>query len=79
MLSGIVVGRPGGELPETEFDNYDRVLLQVVREELGLSDLPILTRMDFGHTDPMFVVPYGVHAEIRCDDSGFAITESAVL
>jgi muramoyltetrapeptide carboxypeptidase LdcA involved in peptidoglycan recycling len=30
-------------------------------EEEGLTDLPIVTHMDFGHTDPMFVVPYGVN------------------
>jgi muramoyltetrapeptide carboxypeptidase LdcA involved in peptidoglycan recycling len=34
--------------------------------------------MDFGHTDPMFVLPYGVQAEIDCGAGRFAILESAV-
>ena len=48
-------------------------------EEEGLSSLPIITNMDFGHTDPMFVVPYGVAARIDCDREEFEVTESAVV
>ena len=78
-LSGILVGRPGGQVPPEKFGEYDEVLLQVVAEEEGLADLPIITRMDFGHTDPMFVLPYGVEAEIDCDRQQFAILEGAVV
>jgi muramoyltetrapeptide carboxypeptidase LdcA involved in peptidoglycan recycling len=49
-----------------------------VTEEEGLADLPIITHMDFGHTDPMFVIPYGVRAEIDCDTQQFTILENAV-
>ena len=54
-LSGILFGRPGGDVPIQDFDLYDQVLLQVVRDEESLVDLPIITHMDFGHTDPMAV------------------------
>ena len=77
-LSGILFGRPGGEVPLEEFKEYDGVLLQVVADEEGLTELPIVTGMDFGHTDPMFVLPYGVEAEINCDRRQFVITEAAV-
>ena len=52
--------------------------MQVVAEEEGLTNLPIVTQMDFGHTDPVFVLPYGVQAEIDCGAQRFAIVESAV-
>lgn len=78
-LSGILVGRPGGEVPPEQFGAYDEVILQVVAEEEGLADLPIVTGMDFGHTDPMFVLPYGVQAEIDCERQQFAILEGAVV
>jgi muramoyltetrapeptide carboxypeptidase LdcA involved in peptidoglycan recycling len=79
-LSGILFGRPGGfDLPVEKFAEYDRVLMQVVSEEEGLTDLPIITHMDFGHTDPMFVLPYGLQAEIDCDACKFSILEGAVL
>jgi len=77
-LSGILFGRPGGELPLERFQEYDEVFYQVITEEEGLSQLPVITYMDFGHTDPMFVLPYGVKAEIDCETRRFAILESAV-
>ena len=54
-------------------------ILQVVVEEEGLDDLPLITRMDFGHTDPMFVLPYGVEAEIDCEEKRFSIVEGALV
>jgi len=77
-LAGILVGRPGGPVPSEQFDAYDRAIRQVVDEEEGLRDLPVITRMDFGHTDPMFVLPYGVQAEIDCDAHVFTVTEHSV-
>jgi muramoyltetrapeptide carboxypeptidase LdcA involved in peptidoglycan recycling len=77
-ICGLLFGRPGGEMPVERFDDYDRAILQVVRDEEGLVDLPVITRMDFGHTDPMFVLPYGVLAEIDCEKQKFSILENAV-
>ena len=77
-LSGILLGRPGGNFPPERFHEYDQAILQVVRDEEGLSTLPIVTHMDFGHTDPMFVLPYGVQSEIDCDQQRFSILENAV-
>jgi muramoyltetrapeptide carboxypeptidase LdcA involved in peptidoglycan recycling len=78
-LSGILLGRPGGKIPPRQFADYDKILQEVVTEEQGLSDLPLVTRMDFGHTDPVFVLPYGVQAEIDCVSQRFAILENAVV
>jgi muramoyltetrapeptide carboxypeptidase LdcA involved in peptidoglycan recycling len=63
-LSGLLIGRPGGRVPVEKFAEYDQAVLQVVREEEGLSELPIVTCMDFGHTDPTLVLPLGVQARI---------------
>jgi muramoyltetrapeptide carboxypeptidase LdcA involved in peptidoglycan recycling len=77
-LSGILFARPGGDISPDQFQGYDAVLRQVVTQEEGLSELPIITHMDFGHTDPMFVLAYGVRAEINCDAQAFAILENTV-
>ena len=79
QLSGILFGRPGGDLSPDTFADYDRAILQVVCDELDLTDLPIVTHMDFGHTAPMFVLPYGVQAEINCKTKTFSIIENAVV
>lgn len=78
-LSGILFGRPGGNVALEKFEEYDQAILQVVRHEEGLSNLPVITNMDFGHTDPMFVLPYGVQAEIDCIRQRFSILENAVI
>lgn len=77
-LSGILFGRPGGCMPVEQFDRYDEAILRVVCEEEKLPHLPIITRMDFGHTDPMFVLPYGVLARIDCETKQFSIPDSGV-
>ena len=78
-LSGILFGRPGGNVPPEQFKEYDEVLQQVVAKEERLADMPIITHMDFGHTDPMFVLPYGVKAEINCETQTINIPENAVV
>jgi len=77
QLSGILFGRPydNGD----KFDEYDRAILKIIRDEEGLTELPIITRMDFGHTSPMFVIPYGLQVEIDCDNQRFSILENAVV
>lgn len=77
-ISGILFGRPGGDIPVDKFDEYDQAILQVVSGEEGLADLPIITNMDFGHTSPMFLLPYGVQAEIDFENKRFSIVENAV-
>jgi muramoyltetrapeptide carboxypeptidase LdcA involved in peptidoglycan recycling len=79
QLSALLFARPGGAtLPLEQHTAYDHEILRIVRDEFGLSELPIVTGMDFGHTDPMFVMPYGVAAEVDCEQQEFRIVESAV-
>lgn len=74
------MGRPGGhQTPESDFPHYDAAILRVVREELGLRALPVVSHMDFGHTDPMVVLPYGVRATLDCPNHTLAIHEGAVV
>ncbi|MEK6481904.1 S66 peptidase family protein [Catalinimonas sp. 4WD22] len=74
-INGLIFGRP---YDNKYADAYNEVLLQVVREEQGNDQLPIVTEMDFGHTCPTFTLPYGVLAEIDCVQKTFSILESGV-
>ncbi|MBR3676238.1 MAG: LD-carboxypeptidase [Alphaproteobacteria bacterium] len=76
-VNGIIVGR-GANLPENEQDRYDKAFMQVVQKECHL-DIPLISQMDFGHTDPMFLLPYGAKAEIDAEKGSFAILENAVI
>lgn len=75
-LKGIIIGRLN---EPTDFAAHKESLLRVVRGEYGLSQLPILCGLHFGHSSPMCVLPYGVQAEIRCDDASFTILESGTV
>jgi muramoyltetrapeptide carboxypeptidase LdcA involved in peptidoglycan recycling len=54
-------------------------ILLGVLTELNLSSLPVITRMDFGHTDPKFILPMGVAAEIDCDSQQIRLLEPATI
>lgn len=73
QLRGILYGRPYGE--EATFASYDDALRSVLAES-ELTCIPLVTRMDFGHTDPKFVLPLGVEAEIDCDSRQLRLLES---
>ena len=73
---GILFGRPYGD--EAKFEEYDGAVLQVLWE-VKLDSLPLVTRMDFGHTDPKFIFPYGVEVEIDCEGQQIQFLESATI
>jgi muramoyltetrapeptide carboxypeptidase LdcA involved in peptidoglycan recycling len=76
-LKGIFFGRPGGSLPLEQIEKYDGILHEVVSQEFGLKDMSIVTQMDFGHTHPKFVVPYGMLIEFDCEIRSLSFLESA--
>ncbi|TVR56832.1 MAG: LD-carboxypeptidase [Spirochaetaceae bacterium] len=53
-------------------------VLKVLRDEEGLTELPILCNGDFGHRTPMTVLPIGAMAEVDCENAAFTILESGV-
>jgi len=74
-ISGLILGRP----QDNKFvDEYNNILLEIIRDEKGNDQLPIITEMDFGHTCPTFTIPYGVIAEIDSEQKTFSILESGV-
>ena len=73
--AGILFSKP---YDEQYYEEYKEIILQVVRDELGLCHLPIFYNMSFGHTDPMSIMPYGALAEIDCEQKTFRIVESGV-
>lgn len=77
-LSGLLIGRPGGQVDPATFKDYDEAVLSVVRDEEGLCELPVVTNIDFGHTDPMLTLPIGVTAEIDSNSKTISILESGV-
>ncbi len=78
-IGGLLFGRPGGNIDPSNFEAYDKAILEVIRDEENRSDLAVVTGLDFGHTDPIMTLPIGITAEIDCDNQVITILENAVI
>lgn len=77
-ISGLLVGR-ARDYDDAEKAALDEAIVEVVAGEFGREDLPIVANVDFGHTDPQFVMPLGVRAAIDCEGQTIALIEPAVV
>ena len=75
-INGIIFGKP---MHEKYYDEYKEVLISVIAKEARRADLPILYNVNFGHTSPICILPYGVEAMINCENKTLTICESAVV
>jgi muramoyltetrapeptide carboxypeptidase LdcA involved in peptidoglycan recycling len=75
-ISGLVVGRARGYSDEQKQELDDAI--RSVVEEFDATHLVIATNMDFGHTDPQWILPHGVMAELHPAADSFRLVEPAV-
>ncbi|SFO02792.1 S66 family peptidase [Proteiniclasticum ruminis] len=73
-LKGIIVGKPKDE---TYYEEYKEAILQVVKIEERLHDLPVFYNVNFGHARPIGILPYGIQVELDCDRKSLTFLESA--
>lgn len=71
---GIIFGKPQDAKYYVEY----KVEILNVMKEYSLEHVPILYNLNFGHTEPKFILPYGAMAEIDCEQKTFSIVESGV-
>ncbi|HLK14826.1 MAG TPA: S66 peptidase family protein [Fimbriimonadaceae bacterium] len=76
-LSGLLVGRARSYTPEEKESLY-AMLPRVVGFEFGRKELPIVANLDFGHTDPQFVMPLGIRIQLDCEAKRLRLLEPAV-
>lgn len=63
-ISALFFGR-ANFYSEEEKRELEEMILSVVVDEFGVKEIPIITNMDFGHTDPQFILPLGVKVEVN--------------
>ncbi len=76
-LSGMVLARPDARDDVTYQAHLEAAVVDAFAEA-RLSDIAVLSGLDFGHTQPMLTLPYGVHATIDCSALTMTIDESGV-
>ncbi len=73
-INGFVIGKSN----EVEsFDARAEIIRQIVSDKYSCS-VPIFYGLNFGHSSPAFMLPYGALAELDCGNRSFSILESGV-
>ena len=74
-INGIILGKAN---ENTTFTKQKETVRDVLTQ-LGQGKLPVIYGVNFGHSSPVCVLPYGAEAEINCEKVSFSILESGVL
>ena len=74
VVSGILVGKPARR---SKYEPYKEVWKKVVGFEAGRPDLPILYNVNFGHAEPIGVLPIGARCRLDADQKTLTLLEPA--
>lgn len=69
-INGIIVGKPQDE---TYYEEYKKVLIEVIDNPL----MPILYNVNFGHSSPRCVIPYGTEVLVDIQNTKIIFKESS--
>ena len=74
VVSGILVGKPARR---SRYEAYKEVYRKVVGFEAGRPELPILYNLNFGHADPICVLPIGLRCRLDAENKTLTLLEPA--
>ncbi len=76
VLKGIIVGKPARR---STYEPYKEAFRQVVGYEAGHPELPIMFNINFGHAEPIGIIPYGILCRLDADQKTVTLMEAATL
>jgi len=74
IAKGIIVGKPQNEKYYEEYKDVYRKALK----EFNRTDMPVLYNVNFGHSSPIGIIPYGINCELDVDNKKITLLESIV-
>lgn len=74
VAKGIIVGKPK---EEKYYEEYKEVYRKVLKE-FKTEDIPVLYNVNFGHSCPIGIIPYGVECELDVDNKKITLLEAIV-
>lgn len=74
VAKGIIVGKPQSE---QYYEEYKDVFRKVLKE-FNRTDMPVLYNVNFGHSSPIGIIPYGINCELDVDNKKITLLESVV-
>lgn len=76
VINGIIVGKPQDEV---YYEDYKTAIIQIVKNEESLRELPIFYNINIGHASPNGILPYGINIELDCDKKTITILENSTI
>ncbi|MCL5404589.1 MAG: LD-carboxypeptidase [Candidatus Marsarchaeota archaeon] len=76
-IAALLIAMPSGYSME-EKEKMENKVRSVLSLEFGAGKIPLVTNMDFGHTDPKFILPIGAMAEVDASKKRFRLLENSV-
>jgi muramoyltetrapeptide carboxypeptidase LdcA involved in peptidoglycan recycling len=76
-IAALLIAIPSGYSME-EKASMGKKIRSVLEFEFGVGDIPLVTNMDFGHTDPKLILPIGAMAEVDTHKKRFRLLEKSV-
>jgi len=73
-IKGILVGKPARR---SKYEAYKYVYRKVVGKEAGHPEIPIMYNVNFGHAEPIGIIPYGLKCRLDADNRTLALLEPA--
>lgn len=73
-ISALLIGR-ARDYSDEEKKQLEDTVMKVVKTEFKNDKMPIVINMDFGHTDPQWILPLGVKAQIDPKNKTFKLLE----
>jgi len=77
-VSAVLFGR-ARDYTQDEKDKLDKILVNTIGGNFGNPNIPIISNMDFGHTDPQFILPLGIQAKLDITKKTFKLIESPFI
>ena len=74
VIRGVIVGKPARR---SKYEPYKEVYRRVIGFEAGHPELPILYNVNFGHAEPIGVLPIGVNCRLDADRKTLTLLEPA--
>ena len=74
-LNGIIIGKSNEAV---DFSERAGIIRQIVSDLYSCS-IPIFYGLNFGHSSPICILPYGSLAELDCEGKSFSIMENGVI
>lgn len=74
VIKGVIVGKPA---VKEKYELYKEVYKKVIGFEANRPDLPIIYNVNFGHAEPIGIIPIGVKCELDCDNKKITLLEPA--